>query len=105
MNSSAVNPFEENTDGILTHSGEIRVAKGGVKQKILNISEHGSVLVRGRKRAYHALVHAKLLPLIQYASKGDTGFIRFKNGEAFIIGFQKNKRADKYERFNNEFAN
>lgn len=81
------------------------VAKGDVKQKILDISEHGSVLVRGRKKAYHALIHVKLLPLIQYASKGDTDFIRFKNGEAFIIGFQKNKRADKYERFNNEFAN
>jgi hypothetical protein len=101
----AVNQFVENTEGILTHNGEIKVAKGGVKQKILDISEHGSVLVRGRKKSYHALIHVKLLPLIHYASKGDTGFIRFKNGEAFIIGFQKNKRADKYERFNNEFAN
>ena len=96
----AVNQFVENTEGILTHSGEIKVAKGGVKQKILDISDHGSVMVRGRKRAYHALVHVKLLPLIQYASKGDTGFIRFKNGEAFIIGFQKNKRADKYAKNN-----
>lgn len=101
----AVNQFVENTEGILTHDGEIKVAKGGVKQKILDISEHGSVLVMGRKKSYHALIHVKLLPLIQYASKGDTGFIRFKNGEAFIIGFQKNKRADKYEGFNNEFAN
>ncbi len=101
----AVNQFVENTEGILTHDGEIKVAKGGVKQKILDISEHGSVLVMGRKKSYHALIHVKLLPLIHYVSKGDTGFIRFKNGEAFIIGFQKNKRADKYEGFNNEFAN
>jgi hypothetical protein len=92
----AVNQFVENTEGILTHDGEIKVAKGGVKQKILDISEHGSVLVMGRKKSYHALIHVKLLPLIHYASKGDIGFIRFKNGEAFIIGFQKNKRADKY---------
>ena len=95
----SVNPFVKNTDGILTHSGEIRVAEGGVKQKILNISDQESVLVRGRQRAYPVSIHAELLPLIQYAEKGDTGFIRFKNGEAFIIGFKKNvKRADKYER-------
>lgn len=102
---NAVNQFVENTEGILTHDGEIKVAKGGIKQKILDISENGSVMVRGRKKSYHALVHVKLLPLIQYANKGDTGFIKFKNGEAFIIGFKKNKRADKYEGFNIEFAN
>jgi len=101
----AVNQFVENTEGILTHDGEIKVAKGGIKQKILDISENGSVMVRGRKKSYHALIHVKLLPLIQYANKGDTGFIKFKNGEAFIIGFKKNKRADKYEGFNIEFAN
>lgn len=106
MKSKTSNPFVENTEGILTHGGEVKVAKGGVKQKILNIDEYGTALVLGRKRAYTALIHAKLLPLIQFAEKGDTGFIKFKNGEAFIIGFQKNvERADKYERFNNEFTN
>lgn len=99
--TKTVNPFVENTDGILTHSGEVKVAKGGIKQKILNISEKGKVLVLGRKRAYAVDIHVKLLPLIHYAEKGDTGFIRFKNGEAFIIGFKKNiKRADKNERNN-----
>jgi len=87
----AVNQFVENTEGILTHNGEIKVAKGGVKQKILDISEHGSVLVRGRKKSYHALIHVKLLPLIHYASKGDTGFIRFKNGEAYYWISKKQK--------------
>lgn len=90
--TKTVNPFVENTDGILTHSGEVKVAKGGVKQKILNISDNGSVLVMGRKRAYPALIHVKLLPLIQYAKKGDIGFIKFRKGEAFIIGFQKNSK-------------
>ena len=99
--TKTVNPFVENTDGILTHSGEVKVAKGGVKQKILNISDNGSVLVMGRKRAYPALIHVKLLPLIQYAKKGDIGFIKFRKGEAFIIGFQKNSKwDDKYERNN-----
>ncbi|MBQ3407938.1 MAG: hypothetical protein IJH12_01885 [Clostridia bacterium] len=99
--TKSVNPFIDNTDGILTHSGEIKVAKSNVEQKILDISDEGSVLVKGRTKSYHALVHVELLPLIQYAEKGDTGFIKFRNGEAFIVGFRKNlKRADKYERFN-----
>lgn len=94
--TKTVNPFVENTNGILTHSREIRVAKGGVKQKILNINGKGKVLVLGRKRAYVVDIPAELLESIQYAEKGDTGFIKFKNGEAFIIGFKKNvKRADK----------
>ena len=67
----------------------------------LNISDEGTVLVMGRKKSYSTLIHVKLLPLIQYAEKGDIGFIKFRNGEAFIVGFRKNKkRADKYERDN-----
>ncbi len=58
--SETVNPFVENTNGILTHSGEIRVAKGGVKQKILNINGKSKVLVLGRKRAYTVDIHAEL---------------------------------------------
>lgn len=95
--TKSVNPFVENTDGILTHSGEIKVAKGGVEQKILDINDKGSVLVRGRKNSYTALIHVKLLPLIKYAEKGDVGFIKFRRGEPFITGFRKEKRADKYE--------
>ena len=105
MNSKTLNPFVENTDGILTHNGEIKVAKSDIKQRILNISDNGSVLVMGRKRAYPALIHVKLLPLIQYAEKGDTGFIKFRRGEAFIVGFKKQKRTDRNERFNQEFTN
>ena len=94
--TESINPFVENTDGILTHTGEIRVAKGGVEQRILDINDKGTVLVRGRKKSYVTLIHAKLLPLIRYAEKGDTGFIKFRKGEAFIVGFRKNKkRADK----------
>ena len=85
--TESVNPFVENTDGILTHSGEIKVAKGGVEQRILNISDEGNVLVRGRKKSYPALIHVKLLPLIKYAEKGD-------------VGFRKGKRADKYGKKN-----
>lgn len=103
--TKTINPFVENTDGILTHNGEIKVAKPDVKQRILNISDNGSVLVMGRKNAYSALIHVKLLPLIQYAEKGDIGFIKFRRGEAFIVGFKKiQKRADKYEKNNSKYA-
>ena len=98
--TESVNPFVENTDGILTHSGEIKVAKRGVEQRILNISDEGNVLVRGRKKSYPALIHVKLLPLIKYAEKGDVGFIKFRRGEPFIVGFRKEKRADKYGKKN-----
>ena len=64
--TKTMNPFIENTDGILTHNGEIKVAKSDVKQKILNIADNGRILVMGRKKAYSALIHVKLLPLLHY---------------------------------------
>ena len=91
---TTINQFEDNYNGILTHSGEIKVAKGDVEQKILHIDDNGTVLVRGRKNAYPTLIHVKLLPLIQYAAKGDIAFIKFRRGEAFIVGFRKNREAD-----------
>ena len=41
-------------------------------------------------KAYITLIHVKLLPLIRYAERGDIGFIKFRRGEAFIVGFRKN---------------
>ena len=103
--TESINPFVENTDGILTHNGEVKVAKGGVKQKIMNIDGNGTVQVLGRKKSYIATIHAELLPLIRFAEKGDIGFIKFKKGEPFIVGFQKTRRADKYERFDKKLTN
>ena len=93
MNAS-INQFEDNYFGILTHNGEIKVAKEDVEQKILHIDDNGTVLVKGRKNTYPTLIHAKLLPLIQYASKGDIAFVKFRRGEAFIVGFRKNRSDD-----------
>ena len=90
----SVNQFKDNYHGILTHKGEIKVAKGDVEQEILHIDENGTVLVMGREKSYPALIHVKLLPLIHYAAKGDIGLIKFRRGEAFIVGFRKNKGAD-----------
>ncbi len=92
---TSTNQFEDNYHGILTHNGEVKVAKGDVEQVILHIDNNGTVLVRGRENTYVTLIHVKLLPLIQYAAKGDIAFVKFRRGEAYIVGFRKNKRAGK----------
>lgn len=90
--TTSANQFEDNFHGILTHSGEVKIAKGDVEQEILYIDDDGIVLVDGGKKAYQTLIHSKLLPLIQYATAGDTGFIKFIRGEAYIVGFRKKQK-------------
>ena len=89
--TTSINQFEDNFCGILTHSGEVKIAKGDVEQEILYIDDDGIVLVDGGKKAYQTAIHSKLLPLIQYADKGDIGLIKFIRGEAYIVGFRKNR--------------
>ena len=98
--TTSPNQFENNYHGILTHNGEIKVAKGDVEQEILYIDDDGIVLVDGGKKAYQTIIHDKLLSLIQYAAEGDIGLIKFIRGEAFIVGFRKNKRENEYGRNN-----
>ena len=88
--TTSINQFEDNFCGILTHSGEVKIAKGDVEQEILYIDD-GIVLVDGGKKAYQTVIHTKLLPLIHYASVGDIGLIKFIRGEAYIVGFRKNR--------------
>ncbi len=88
------NQFDDNYHGILTHRGEIKVAKGDMEQVILYIGDDGIVLVDGGKKAYQTMIHSKLLGLIHYAAAGDIGLIKFIRGEAFIVGFRKNKGDD-----------
>ena len=90
--TTSINQFEDNFCGILTHSGEVKIAKGDVEQEILYIDDDGIVLVDGEKKAYQTAIHSKLLPLIHYATAGDIGFIKFIRGEAYIVGFRKNRR-------------
>lgn len=91
---AAHNQFDDNYHGILTHRGEIKVAKGDMEQEILYIDDDGIVLVDGGKKAYQTMIHSKLMGLIHYAAAGDTGLIKFIKGEAFIVGFRKNKGDD-----------
>jgi hypothetical protein len=97
--SNSINQFQDNYHGILTHKGEIKVAKGDVEQVILYIDDDGIVLVDGGKKAYQTLIHSKLLGLIHYAAEGDIGLIKFIRGEAFIVGFRKNKGGDNYDEY------
>ena len=90
------NQFDDNYHGILTHNGEIKVAKGDMEQEIIYIDDDGIILVDGGKKAYQTLIHSKLLDMIHYAAEGDIGLIKFIKGEAFIVGFRKNRRGDKY---------
>ncbi|MBQ2613134.1 MAG: hypothetical protein IJG19_04585 [Methanobrevibacter sp.] len=85
------NQFEENYHGILTHNGEIKVAKGDREQEILYIDDDGIVLVDGGKKAYQTTIHSNLLNLIHYATAGDIGFVKFIRGEPFIVGFRKRR--------------
>ena len=93
--TTTVNQFEDNYHGILTHNGEIKVAKCDVEQTILHIDDNGTVLVKGREKAYVTQIHAKLLSLMHYAAEGDIGFVKFRRGEAYIVGFRKTKGANK----------
>ena len=98
--TTSINQFEDNFHGILTHRGEVKIAKGDVEQEILYIDDDGIILVDGGKKAYQTLIHSKLLSLIHYATEGDTALVKFIRGEAFIVGFRKNKRGDKYGKNN-----
>jgi len=98
--TTSINQFEDNFHGILTHSGEIKIAKGDVEHEILYIDDDGIILVDGGKKAYQTLIHSKLLSLIEYATEGDNALVKFIRGKAFIVGFRKNKREDKYGKNN-----
>ena len=87
--------FHENYNGILTHEGTVKVAKSNITARILNISDN-TVLVRGfKKNSYHCRIHKDLLSLLVYVEKGDMGFIKFKNNEAFLVGFKKENKEPK----------
>ena len=86
MNQTSV--FKENYHGILTHNGEIKVAKTEITGKILNINER-NVLVKSRTKSYVCEIHKDLYPLMRYVCKGDLGYIKFRKGIAWFVGYRK----------------
>lgn len=83
------NQFEDNYHGILTHSGEIKIAKCDIEMKIIHVDKNGNVLVSDEEKTYSPKIHMKLLPLMDYVTVGDIGFIKFKGDDAYIVGFRK----------------
>lgn len=82
------NFFDENYNGVLTHQGTVKVAKTKIYGKILDISNR-NVLMRGRLGSYVAEIHKDLYPFIDYIEAGDTGYIKWRNGKAWFVGFKK----------------
>lgn len=87
------NAFKGNYHGILDHSGKILVAKYDVEQQVTGIVK-GDVFVRGVGKKYQCQVHKNLKDQIEFLETGDTAFIKFKKGVAWLVGFQKQPKVD-----------
>ena len=83
------NVFAENYNGILTHNGEIKVAKTNITAKILNLHENKTILVKGNKGRYVCKIHNHLKPFLKYVEVGDTAHVKFRKGKAWFVGFTK----------------
>ena len=87
---------EDNFFGVLDHNGVIKVAKTEIKATILHINtdKQGnvlSVMVKGRKGSYHCDIHKGIRKMMCFVEKGDCAYIKWKQGKAWFVGFQKNK--------------
>ena len=87
------NAFKGNYHGILDHSGKILVAKYDVEQQVTGIVK-GDVFVRGVGKKYQCQIHKNLQDSICFLDVGDTAFIKFKKGVAWLVGFQKKPAVD-----------
>ena len=86
----SISTFAENYHGVLTHDGSVQVAKSKIKAKILFI-DIDSVLVKSRNntKSYVAKIHKDLYPMMKFCDAGDTGNIKFRKGQAWLVGYQK----------------
>lgn len=95
----SINFQDENFFGILTHDGSFKVAKTNLKQKILHINKDKkgkilNVLVQGRKRSYVTSIHKRIYNMMEFVEEGDCAYVKWKNGKAWFVGFQKRKAYD-----------
>ena len=87
------NAFKENYHGILSHDGKIQVAKADVEQTVTGIYKN-EVAVKGVGKKYLCQIHKDLKDQIEFLSVGDTAFVKFRKGTAYIVGFQKKPKVD-----------
>ena len=89
------NAFKGNYHGILDHNGCIKVAGYDTSAtiKYINIidSQINDVLVKGTKKNYICKIHKDLKSDMVFCDIGDTGFIKFLKGTAWLVGFRKSK--------------
>ena len=87
--------FKGNYHGIVDHNGCIKVAGYDTSATIKYINIIGGkfhdVLVKGTKKNYVCKIHKHLYSSMIYCDIGDTGFIKFHNGKAYLTGFRKSK--------------
>ena len=88
--------FKYNFHGVIDHNGSVKVAQTSIRAEILHIhknknNETINVLVKGRKKSYVCQIHKNLKKDMIFVEKGDCAWIKWRNGTAWIVGFQKQK--------------
>ena len=87
------NQFKNNYHGVLDHTGTIKVAGYDVEQTVIKILKN-EIVVRGVGKKYLCQIHKDLKDQIEFLSVGDTAFVKFRKGTAYIVGFQKTPKPD-----------
>lgn len=82
------NAFKGNYHGILDHNGCIKVAGYDAEQTVMKILKN-EIIVRGIGKKYICQIHKDLKDQIEFLDVGDTAFIKFRKGTAWMVGFQK----------------
>ena len=85
--------LDENYYGILDHNGKIQVAKHDVEQTVTGIY-NDEIAVKGVGKKYLCQIHKGLKDNICFLEAGDTAFVKFKKGVAWLVGFQKRPKID-----------
>ena len=75
------------TNGILNHDGSIRVEESNIQQEIVFIKDREVHLQNKKGKKYTVDVHKNLD--LTFCEAGDIAFIKFKQGNVYMVGFKK----------------
>lgn len=87
------NAFTSNYHGILDHKGCIKVAGYDAEQTVTKILKD-KIEVKGIGKKYQTEIHKNLKDSICFLEIGDTAFVKFRKGTAYLVGFQKKQVVD-----------
>lgn len=86
--SSEQTHFKKSTDGIVNHDGSIRVEKNfDVLQEVIFVKNDEIHLQNKAGVRYQAHKHKNLD--LTFCEVGDTAFVKFVCGRAYVVGFRK----------------